>query len=109
MRKDKEIIDIFQDYFFDKRCVIFNKNGNTFAYIVNKEDYLTENYYECNFWKNKYNKKTSFKYDKIVIPFPYLYCVHFYYDSTEYIIKELIKICMYINDGNKGLYSLICY
>lgn len=92
IRKNKDMINLFNDYLFDKRCVIYTQKHYVCIYIVKSDDYDKYDYYGFDYFKER--KKLSGDY----IPYPYLYCSEYSIENTLIIIKHLLKICAYIFD-----------
>lgn len=80
---NKNLIELFNKDFVNKKVIIFTHEGCCFAYIVSKS-----NYNKYNYW-NEYSN-----YDDINLP--YEKQIDFSSESTVKIILELIKYCNHI-------------
>lgn len=76
---NKKIIDLFNEDFINKKCVVHSWKGGIYAYVISKLNY------------NKYNY-----WEKIIcdeMPFPFEKCIDFCGSSTVQIITNLIRYC----------------
>lgn len=92
IKKNKNLIDSFNDYFFGYRCIIYSQKHLLCAYIINSSDLHKYDYYGYNFFDNRSD------INGYHIPFPFLYCEEYTMDDTITIIKHLFYLCAFIYD-----------
>jgi len=80
---NKNIIELFEEDFINKKIVIHSWKGGAKAYVISKLSY--EKY---NYWEEKYNNMT----------FPYEKLIDITSESTISIIIKLIEYCRNVNN-----------
>ena len=93
---NNKIIEIFEDLYKDKKCVIHTHKGSIIIYIISNNNYDKYDYY---FW----NTTQPFRYNTYENDnFPYFAILYYGYIGTVALIKDII---LRINNNDWSSYK----